>query len=174
MFLYIFVLCFLAALAVSWLGLFLIFCGAKLFRSPVARPAGKILAWFSGPVFLIGALIWWGIFPPATVAYQRVFGESPSSDVAQIQSHANVGHDGEESLLRFQAAPQTIQRLANAQRLPPVALSQFDNYNLGGLDKPEWWQPSITSNWQLYALEPKNGIYNNERVGIFSGRVSIL
>ncbi len=136
--------CFVILLACCWLGSFVTFCVAKLYKSPESvRFNGKVLAWLSGLVLLTGAAIWLVFFPPTILVYRTELGEFPTPDVQNLRSSSSTGHDGRDAFLQFQAAPTTITRLAENRNLLSFAPDQYKGYELGGL-APNWWEPDIS------------------------------
>lgn len=142
------------ALAFLWLGSFLIFCGAKAFKSPeTARPAGKCFLGLSGFAVLMGAIFYFFSYPPASVVYRNQFGERPTSDVRNLQSSSPGFFNDDVTLLRFGAVPSTIARLTKIRKLRPMPTAAFDSSVFADSRAPRWWNPSLRPRSQLYEAQ---------------------
>lgn len=140
---------FVALLSMCWLGALMGLIQAKQQKFPIkARYNARMLSGLSGIMVLVGASIWFFLFAPATMAYQREFGENPTLDVRNLRSYSQSSQHQWQTLLRFQAAPATIRRIAKSRKLSPIApvdfsSSDFHNAEIVDSGALDWWEPDF-------------------------------
>ncbi|WP_035612135.1 hypothetical protein [Haloferula sp. BvORR071] len=83
-------------------------------------------------------------------AYHTEFAEDPPPDVSTIQCRHSSAADTMSAWLRFQASPQTVDKLL--RRFTPSDRLDFDDSSVGD-NVPPWWQPDKESMVYFYRAE---------------------
>jgi hypothetical protein len=154
-----------AVFGVFWLGFLALFLIGRSRKSRLLKSLGGVpllcssvfALWFAGTAvygFIYNQL-------PDNV-YKSVFGFSPSADVTNIKSTYYYFADTGEFYLRFNASPQTINKIVRLgfTRHPRSELSPEDSSGLDDQGPPAWWKPVQTKSTRYYQARKRIGDFS--------------
>jgi len=96
----------------------------------------------------------------ARPSFHSAFGFEPGADVRDVHSLVYVFMDSAQQRLRFEASPETVDRIL-ALGLEPVDCADFDRETkspIAGKPAPSWWSPPTEARVCYRASEWRRGL----------------